>query len=241
MAGNDQETTWEGEPSGRRSVPPALWIVIAVVVVGVVIGVIIQANRSSSDSANSPDFASPAHVLGANNTEDLGDPEAPVVVEVYGDFQCPACAQFFETTQPTIDQLIIDRKILFLFGNFAFLGPESFRAASAALCAGDADVYWEYNKLLYRNQSEIENSGFLTADQLIAFGGETRIVGDELAEFERCVREVRYDGFVRHQTENAADKDVTGTPAVFINGELLENPTPARLDAAVDAAIAESG
>lgn len=221
-----------------RGIPRSVWFVIAAVVAAGVIGVVIQSNRSKTDNA---DVETPLHPLGPEDTEVLGDPNAPVLVEEYGDFQCPACKAFFDTTKPTIDELITDGTIRFAFGNFAFIGDESFRAASAALCAGDADVYWEYHDLLYENQSEVENDGFLSTDQLIDFGRQANIGGDEQAVFEQCVRDDRYIGFVRAQTDDASKRGVASTPTVFVNGERLEDRSPEGLVAAVNAAEKSAG
>ncbi len=142
----------------RTGPPPVFWIVIAVVVVAAVIGIVVQSSRSKAANAT---VVTPKHALGPNDTEIEGDPSARVLVEEYGDFQCPSCRAFFDESDATIKQLVAAKKIRFAFGNFAFLGPESFRAASAALCAADAGKYWEYHDLLYTNQAS-ENSGFLT-------------------------------------------------------------------------------
>lgn len=217
----------------RSGPPPAFWIVLAVVVVAAVVGIVVQSSRSKTENAT---VVTPAHELGPNQTQIEGEPSAPVLVEEYGDYQCPACASFFESTDPTIKQLVADGRIRFAFGNFAFLGPESYRAASAAVCAADAGRFREFHDLLYSNQAA-ENSGFLTHDQLIEFGEEAGITGADLTTFDECVRADRYDGFVRRQTENTSkNKGVTRTPTVFVNGVQLEQLTPAALTAAVNAA-----
>jgi protein-disulfide isomerase len=217
----------------RRGPSPVVWIVIAVVAVAAVVGIVIQSSRSETENAS---VVTPKHELGPNQTEIEGDASAPVLVEEYGDYQCPACEAFFRSTDPTIKQLVADGKIRFAFGNFAFLGPESYRAASAAICAADAGKFWEYHDLLYSNQAA-ENSGFLTHDRLVAFGEEAGITGADLDTFEECVRSDRYEGFVRRQTDNTSkNKSVTQTPTVFVNGVRLEQLTPAGLTAAVNAA-----
>jgi len=211
----------------------AFWIVIGVVVVAAVIGIVVQSSRSKTENAT---VVTPKHALGPNDTEIEGDPSAPVLVEEYGDFQCPSCRAFFDSSDATIKQLVAAKKIRFAFGNFAFLGPESIRAASAALCAADVGKYWEYHDLLYANQAS-ENSGFLTTDQLIAFGKEAGITGADLTTFESCVRSARYEGFVRKQTEKTSkDRNVTQTPTVFVNGRQLQDLSPAGLTATVNAA-----
>lgn len=219
--------------SRRRGPSPAVWVVIGIVVVAAVAGVVIQSSRSKTENA---DVVAPKHELGPNRTEIEGDASAPVLVEEYGDYQCPACDQFFRTTDPTIKELVADKKIRFAFGNFAFIGEESVRAASAALCAADAGKFWEYHDLLYQNQ-HAENSGFLTHDQLVAFGEQAGITGAARTKFERCVRSDRYAGFVRDQTDRTQrTKHVTQTPTVLVNGQQLQDLTPEGLRAAVQAA-----
>ncbi|MGZ8766389.1 MAG: DsbA family protein, partial [Acidimicrobiia bacterium] len=183
--------------ASRRSGPsPVFWIVLAVVVVAAVIGIVVQSSRSKTENAT---VVTPKHELDPNQTEIEGDPSAPVLVEEYGDYQCPACEAFFRSTDPTIKRLVAEQKIRFAFGNFAFLGEESVRAASAAICAGDAGKFWEYHDILYSNQAA-ENAGFLTHDQLVEFGRDAGITGADLTRFEKCVRSDRYEGFVRTQT-----------------------------------------
>jgi len=217
----------------QRGPAPVVWIVIAVVAVAAVVGIVVQSSRSKTENAS---VVTPKHELGPNQTEIEGDASAPVLVEEYGDYQCPACEAFFRSTDPTIKQLVADGKIRFAFGNFAFIGPESYRAASAAICAADAGKFWEFHDLVYSNQAA-ENSGFLTHDQLIAFGKDAGISSAQLDPFEQCVRSDRYDGFVRRQTENTSkNKGVNQTPTVFVNGVRLEDTSPAGLIAAVNAA-----
>ncbi len=217
----------------RSGPPPVFWIVIGVVVIAAVVGIVVQSSRSKSENAT---VVTPKHELGPNQTEIEGDPSAPVLVEEYGDYQCPACEAFFKSTDPTIKQLVADGKIRFAFGNFAFIGEESIRAGSAAICAADAGKFWEYHDVLYSNQAA-ENSGFLTHDQLVQFGEQAGITGSDLTTFERCVRSDRYAGFVRRQTENTSkNKKVNQTPTVFVNGVQLQELTPAGLTAAVNAA-----
>jgi protein-disulfide isomerase len=217
----------------RTGPPPVFWIVLGVVVVAAIVGVVVQSSRSKSENAK---VVTPKHELGPNRTEIEGDPSAPVLVEEYGDYQCPSCANFFRSTDPTIKQLVAEKRIRFAFGNFAFLGPESDRAASAAICAADAGRFWEFHDLLYDNQAA-ENSGFLTHDQLIRFGKDAGISGADLGPFERCVRSDRYAGFVTRQTENTSkQRGVTQTPTVFVDGEELRDLSPDGLTAAVDAA-----
>ena len=125
---------------GRRRPSWQLWTGIAVLVVAVVAGVAIQSGRSSSGGS----VVTPAHALGPAGGEQRGKASAPVLVEEYGDFQCPHCADFQRNVGPTIDRLVDAGTIRFVYHPIAFIGPESTTAANAAVCAGDQGKFWPY-------------------------------------------------------------------------------------------------
>jgi len=82
-----------------------------------------------------------------------GDPNAPLTIIEFADFQCPYCGRFFAQTEPQIDkQYIQSGKVRFGYFDFAFLGPESNWAAEGAECAADQDKFWEYHDMLYSSQ-----------------------------------------------------------------------------------------
>jgi protein-disulfide isomerase len=190
------------------------WIVIGVAVLALIVGIVVQSTRSKSENA---EVVTPKHALGPNDSEIEGAKSAPVLVQEYADFQCPSCKVFHDRVGATVNDLVREKKIRFAYTFFPFLGDESVRAASAAICAGDQDKFFPYADLLYTNQAA-ENSGFLTADQLVAFGDEVGITGSGFDTFERCVRDGTYEGFARRQAENASKRGVNSTPTVFVTG-----------------------
>jgi protein-disulfide isomerase len=180
------------------------WIVIGVFVVALVVGIVVQSTRSKSENTK---VVTPKHALGPNDSEIEGAQSAPVLVQEYADFQCPSCKLFHDRVGATVDDLVRDKKIRFAYSYFPFLGDESVRSASAAVCAGDQKKFFAYADLLYTNQAA-ENSGFLTTDQLITFGRDAGITGSAFDTFERCVRDGTYEGFARQQAENASKRGV---------------------------------
>jgi protein-disulfide isomerase len=73
----------------------------------------------------------------------LGDPEAPVTIEVYADFQCPYCQRFALMEGPRIvDTWVVPGHARLVFRDFAFLGEESRWAAVAARLAAEQDHFW---------------------------------------------------------------------------------------------------
>jgi protein-disulfide isomerase len=221
--------------AGRGGFAWQWWVVIGVVLGAGVIGLIVQASRSESEHAK---VVVPTRSMGPRGSEIEGDASAPVLVEEYADFQCPTCRQFHAVTGPTVARLVREGKIRFAYHYFPFLGDESYRAAAAAVCAGDAGKFFPYADLLYDRQ-QAENSGFLTTDRLVGFGRDVGLRGSELSEFERCVRSNRYEGWVRKQTEQASKRGIRSTPTVFVNGRelsLAESLDPSTFEQIVSSA-----
>ena len=80
-----------------------------------------------------------------------GDPEAPLVVVEFSDFQCPACAKHALQTQPAVDKQFVDTgDILWVFKNLPLQEhPQAAAAAVAAECAGEQGKFWEMHDALF--------------------------------------------------------------------------------------------
>jgi protein-disulfide isomerase len=213
----------------RGRSPLQLWGPIVLLVVAVVAGIAYQSARSNSHTTQ----AVPAHALGPNGGEPLGRPSAPVLVEEYGDFQCPICGEWERTVYPTVRQLVDQGRIRFEYHPIAFIGPESVAAANAAEAAGDEGRFWAYHDLLFADQAP-ENSGALTTDRLLELG---RQIGLTSPQFQQKVRDGTYDNWIRQVTDQSSQRGVVQTPTVLVNGREVDAALTAQgLQAAVNAA-----
>lgn len=216
---------------GRRRASWPLLTGVAVLVVAVVAGVAIQASRSSGSRS----VVTPAHALGPSGGEQRGKASAPVLVEEYGDFQCPHCADFQRAVGPAIDRLVNAGTIRFVYHPIAFIGPESTTAANAATCAGDQGKFWPYHDGLFAQQGA-ENSGTFSTSRLLAIG---RQVGVSDQRFTTCVDKGTYDDWVAKSTDDASRRGVNQTPTVFVDGRAVSGAVTAKgLQAAVEAVLA---
>ena len=189
----------------------SIWLVVAVVVIAGIAGV---TTRASIQARKGP-LVRPAHALGPNQGELLGRPSAPVLVEEYGDFQCPVCAEFQRSTGATVRQLAAQGRIRFVFHEQPIIGRESVLAANAATCAGDQGRFWPYHDLLFADQAP-ENSGALTADRLIQLGARAGVSG---AHFSSCVRDGTYEPWLRQVTNQGSVRGVNATPTFYVDGK----------------------
>jgi protein-disulfide isomerase len=148
-----------------------------------------------------------------------GYPDAPVTVEEWADFQCPACRMFAEAVERRLEEdLLARRKAKLVYRNMAFLGPESVWAAEAARCAGDQGRFWEYHDKLFAEQAG-ENRGTFSSDNLKRFASE---LGLDTGSFGGCLDSGKYREEVLSEVEEGRAQGVSSTPTLFVNGRKLE-------------------
>lgn len=177
-----------------------------------------------------------------------GSRDAPVRIDVYQDYLCPACRQFEATAGPLLEQLAGDGQARVVYHPIAFLDRYSTtrystRAANAVGCAADASASTSTStstalimqERLYDAQPPGGGPG-LSDDRLIQLG---RAAGASGGAFESCVRDQVYRGWTREATDAASKAGVVRTPTVLVDGEELPVPSVQALRAAVGAARAD--
>lgn len=102
-----------------------------------------------------------------------------------------------------------------------FQNDASARAMSAWGCAIDQNFALGYSTLVYQNQPAQEGAGF-TNEQLVQFGKDVGISGPELDVFTKCVNDGKYLGWAAKSQQQFVAEGVRGTPAVYVNGTLLD-------------------
>lgn len=157
------------------------------------------------------------------NGRQMGNPDAPVVVEVFEDFQCPVCKTFTETVEPTlIESYVRTGQVLFIYRFDPFIddrssGQESDQAANASMCASEQGRFWDYHDILYANQNG-ENIGGFSNRRLQAFAEN---LGLNMDAFNACFDSNNYRDEIYQDLALARERNVTGTPTVFVNGQVL--------------------
>lgn len=194
------------------------------------------------------------------NDNMMGDPNAPIRIEEFGDFQCPFCNRFHEETEPLLKQYYIDTgKVQFVYrsmGNFVSdniargrgtpATTESRDAAQAAYCAADQGKFWEMHAHLFANALG-EDVGSFTERRLKAIA-ET--VGLDMDAFNSCFDSGKYLDRVQQDFEDGQAANVNGTPGFLVtytvNGEtrtkLIEGAQPfSNFQQELEAALNEIG
>lgn len=190
----------------------------------------------------------PANTRANVDFNTVGDPNAPIKIEEYSDFQCPFCRVFFENTEAALlKNYVADGTVYFVYHSFgAFIGAESGQAAEAAYCAGDQGKFWEMHDIIFANQTG-ENVGAYTDRRLVAFAEKLEL---NMSEFNDCFDSSKYNDLVTEDMKNGITAGIQATPSFImtytVNGEeksvLIEGAqTIDVFQQNIDAALAEMG
>lgn len=189
-------------------------IILAVAVVGLVGIFVYSSNKNSknSDANTSSSTASVSnHSKGANTKN--------VELLAYGDFQCPACAQFYPIEKQVVDKYINDIKFTFRHYPLDSIHPNARAAHRAAEAAGLQGKFFEMHDLLYEKNQEWVN---LTSPQT-TFEQYAVSLSLNLDKFKTDYASESVNATINADKKEGNSKQITGTPTYFINGKKIDN------------------
>jgi len=222
----------------------AVRLSIAAVVVLVIGGIIAAVLLSTRTQPVDENVALPTGVTSGSSGVPVGTAETPVL-DIYEDFQCPACAAFEAQVGPTIDALVAEGKVRVNYHVMNFLdlnlgNDSSTLAGSAFGCAVDAGKTAEYHSAVFANQPVGEGTGF-TKDQLKEIGTQVGIADEQKPTFDSCVDDIAYAGWVNLSNAEAGKAGVSATPTLKLDGVELtpDQRTPEALRSQIEAAASQ--
>jgi protein-disulfide isomerase len=159
----------------------------------------------------------PVHVHPQVNRNSTGDPNAPVKLVEFSDYQCPFCRNWWHDTEnQIIDSYVKTGKVFFtarsagnwVSGNIGGGGVESQNAAMAAYCAADQSKFWEMYDALFTNALG-EEAGSFTGRRLQAIAQSISL---DMSAFNACYSSDKYLSAVNQDFLDARAAGIQGTP-----------------------------
>lgn len=147
-----------------------------------------------------------------------GDYNAPVTLIIFSDYQCPYCASH----EATIKQILNDYKgkVRMVFRNFPLsFHAEAEKAAEATECAGEQGKFWEMHDKIF----EANENGTMSVDQWKTIA---KALGLNTSKFNDCLDSGKYVDKIKADMAEGQAAGVSGTPATFVNGELVTGAVP---------------
>ena len=154
-------------------------------------------------------------VFTANGSPVLGDPDAPITLVEFGDYQCFFCNKFFHDTEDSLVTNYVETgKVKIIFKDYTIIGPDSVNAAHGAHCADEQGMFWEYHDVLYNNWDG-ENNGWASSENLLGFAVD---VGLDAEKWNECMLSKNHQQTIVSSNNDARTLGLTGTPAFFVIG-----------------------
>ena len=142
----------------------------------------------------------------------FGDPNSDVLVEVFSDVQCPACA----VVTPQVESIAreYENDLYYQYYHFPLSYHEyAFIGAMAVDCAREQGEGWEYLDKLYENQSSISRDYFTRLAEILGLNKD---------DFTLCLEEDRYRDQITAEIKEGRARGIPGTPSIFVNGEIIQ-------------------
>lgn len=163
----------------------------------------------------------------------VGDPEAPVKVDMFSNYKCSYCVSFTRENEDDFIKNYVDTgKVYLTYHIFPFTDDDGQVAAEATYCAADQNKFWEYKKQVFEN---VGFSGALADSSLDTYAQN---VGLDMAQFQQCRSSDEHTSTINEVRQYAQMNGVSGTPTFIVNGTLVY---AGELEATVENALAEAG
>ena len=212
-----------------------------VIVVGVALlalgsgALLYRVKRQQQQLRPIPENQALSETTAAESLHVRGNPNAPVTLEEFGDFQCPPCGSFASFGEELLKEY--DSRLRIVFRNFPLPGHEHAReAALAAEAAGLQGHFWEMHDVLYREQVFWSYSP--NAREL--FESYAGTIGLNLDQFKKDIDSEKVRERVDSDHALGDSLGIKVTPALYINDQPLDakEKNPEGLRAAINAALA---
>jgi protein-disulfide isomerase len=160
--------------------------------------------------------------ISADNDPVIGNPDAPITIIEFSDFQCPFCARFHIQTLPTIMEEYIEKgSVKLVFRDFPIqsIHPNAVPASVAAECANEQGKFKQMHDILFEKQNEWSNLETVYAIEL--FNQYSEQINLEQEQFSSCLSTAKYVKEIQNDLDDGRTYGVTGTPGFFIGNQQI--------------------
>ena len=158
--------------------------------------------------------------ISEDNDPVIGNPDAPITIIEFSDFQCPFCARFHIQTLPTIMEEYIEKgSVKLVFRDFPIqsIHPNAVPASVAAECANEQGKFKQMHDILFEKQNEWSNLETVYAIEL--FNQYSEQINLEQEQFSSCLSTAKYVKEIQNDLNDGRTYGVTGTPGFFIGNQ----------------------
>lgn len=159
----------------------------------------------------------------------IGDPNAPVTMAFWFDYQCPFCKQFEQNVSSQLyENYVKTGKLKIVFKDFPFLGQDSMTGAEFARAMWEAypDHFYEWYQAMFVAQDDEGDQGFGDLDSIKALTAKIPGVDVDKVVALMNQKKSQYDAAIAADRDEGQAMGVNGTPAAIIGTSLVSGAQP---------------
>lgn len=152
-----------------------------------------------------------------------GNPNAPLVIVEYSDFDCPYCRNFHITMQKIMDDYGANGQVAWVYRHFPLtaLHPSAAHIAEASECVADLggnEAFWTFTDLVFTERGVNESTNITRLPEFAATAGVDQ------AAFKECLDNGKFKAEVEADLNNAVAIGGRGTPhsIIVVGNEKME-------------------
>jgi protein-disulfide isomerase len=191
---------------------------------------VVAQQAAAPGEAAIPEFVPPQPVTLPTGPEAvafaMGDPDAPVHVIEFTDYQCPFCQRYATQTMPAVlENLVESGRVFYAIKDLPLdrIHPEARSASVAARCAGEQDAYLPMHDAVFAAQADWSGTGDGAEVVFTELAAELDL---ELDAFSTCLADGRQADNVQANVEEAMSLGLNGTPFFIIDGYPMSGAQP---------------
>lgn len=160
--------------------------------------------------------------ISTDNDPIIGNPDAPITIIEFSDFQCPFCAKFYTQTLPLIlEEYIEQGKVKLVFRDFPIqsIHPNALPASVAAECANDQNKFREMHDMLFEKQNDWNKLETVDALSMFSQYASNMQLDEEI--FDSCLTSGKHISEIKKDLDDGKEYGVSGTPGFFIGNDQI--------------------
>ena len=147
-----------------------------------------------------------------------GNFDAPVTLILFTDFQCPYCANHHDTIKQIVEDY--QGKVRLVLRHFPLsFHDQALNAAEASECADEQGKFWEMHDQLF----DMNKAGTMSVENFKKAAADLKL---NTEQFDKCLDGTKYAAKIQSDYQEGLDAGVQGTPATFVNGQLVVGAVP---------------
>jgi len=220
--------TKKSEENSKLSLPSAIIVAGLIIAIGVFFGLSSRggSNKTGTNTQPSTQAVDIAKIKTANQPF-IGNPNAPVAIAYWSDYQCPFCKRFNnDALKQVVDNYVKQGKVKIVFKDFQFLGNDSQVAGVIGRAVWEVapDKYYSWHEAMYNSQDG-ENSGWGSKADILAL---TQSLGIDSKKVEALATSKldKYTDMINKDRSEGAKFGIKGTPGTIIGKNLITGAQP---------------